>query len=103
MYAQLFSSFPSTSVTYHNQYGDRLPKKGWSKWGGGLYGLDKEELDEWYCQTCGEKQTKTLPSYMFPVDTFKRDFVRVCSECKAKATQTNTSFCFDLIEIVKTF
>lgn len=58
---------------------------GWSKWGGAREGLVKEELDEWYCQGCGEKQIKVLPSYMFPVDSMGRDFVRVCSLCKAKS------------------
>lgn len=101
MYAQLFSSLPSTSLTYHNQYGDRLPRQSWSKWGGGSYGLLKEELDEWFCQVCGEKQLNILPSYMFPVDTLKRDFVRVCTDCKAKATKRSVSFCFDLIQVVK--
>ena len=58
-------------------------KYGWSKWGGANHGLVKEELDEWYCQGCGKKQVKGLPSYMLPI-THKedRDFARVCSKCE---------------------
>lgn len=53
---------------------------GWSKWGGGNHGLVKEDLEEWYCQNCGEKQRRELPSYM--VEVAERDFVRVCARCK---------------------
>ena len=74
---------------------------GWSKWGGATNGLAKETLDEWYCQSCGKKQTKTLPSYMVPLDGSNRDFFRVCSECKAKAVKNHVSFVFDLIKLVK--
>jgi len=74
---------------------------GWSKWGGATQGLVKEELDEWYCQVCGEKQTKTLPSYMIPMDLTQRDFARVCSDCKAKAKVTKVVIFWDLLRIVK--
>jgi hypothetical protein len=84
MYTTLFSSFPSTSVTYHNQYGNRLPKQGWSKWGGGI-----------------SEQIKTLPSYMFPTDLSNREFVRVCSGCKSKSYTHRVTICWDLIRIIK--
>ena len=58
---------------------------GWSRWGGGNQGLVKEELDEWYCQNCGEIQKKGLPSYM--VETAEREFVRVCAKCKHKMVE----------------
>lgn len=58
---------------------------GWTKWGGAREGLVKEDLEEWYCQCCGEKQIKVLPSYMFPVDEFERDFIRICTVCKARS------------------
>jgi hypothetical protein len=58
---------------------------GWTKWGGSRGGFVKEELDEWFCQVCGERQVQCLPSYMIPVDGMDRDFVRVCTLCKAKA------------------
>lgn len=58
---------------------------GWTKYGGAREGMFKEELETWYCQTCGEEQLKVLPSYMFPVDESDREFVRVCTLCKAKA------------------
>lgn len=95
------NSLPSCSITFHNQYGNHLPLQGWSKWGGPIYGLLKEELDEWYCQICGEKQVKILPSYMFPMDVTQRDYVRVCSDCKAKAKSKHVTLCWDLLRIVK--
>jgi hypothetical protein len=101
MYAHLFSSFPSTSMTYHNQYGDRLPKQGWSKWGGSVSGLLKEDLDTWYCQICGDEQVKTLPSYMIPVDSSNREFIRVCSNCKSKSYSHRVTLCWDLLRIVR--
>lgn len=59
---------------------------GWTKYGGARKGLVQEELDEWYCQTCGRRQTKELPYYMVPLDVdIRREFVRVCSECKNQA------------------
>lgn len=58
---------------------------GWTKWGGAREGMYKEDLDTWYCQVCGEEQLKVLPCYMFPVDGSEREFVRVCSLCKAEA------------------
>ena len=58
---------------------------GWSKYGGGNKGLVKEELDEWYCQSCSEIQQKGLPSYMVELAT--REFARVCSRCKHKMIQ----------------
>lgn len=58
---------------------------GWSKYGGGRHGLVKETLDEWYCQCCGQQQTKSLPNYMFDYDGDMRDFIRVCSKCKYEA------------------
>jgi hypothetical protein len=74
---------------------------GWTKWGGATQGLVKEELDEWYCQCCGEKQIKVLPSYMFPTDTTQRDFIRVCSDCKAKAHAKSIRLCWDLLKLIK--
>jgi hypothetical protein len=74
---------------------------GWTKWGGATQGLIKEELDEWYCQICGEKQIKTLPSYMFPMDCTQRDFSRVCTDCKAKAHVRHVVIFWDLLKIIK--
>lgn len=62
-----------------------MQKYGWTKYGGGNHGLVKEGLDEWYCQTCGRKQVKGLPSYMLPFDSkYDRNFVRICSNCQNK-------------------
>ena len=57
---------------------------GWTKYGGAREGLVKEDLEIWYCQVCGEKQIRVLPCYMFPMDNTQREFVRVCSMCKAR-------------------
>lgn len=97
----MFESYPSLSLTFHNQLGDHLPKQTWSKWGGGGFGLLKENLDEWYCQCCGEPQLSILPSYMFPMDETARDFSRVCTECKAKANTKHIVIFWELIKVVK--
>jgi len=94
-------SLPTLSALFENQYGSHLPKQGWSKWGGRFHGLDKETLDEWYCQVCGEPQTKVLPSYMFPIDSGKRDFVRICSKCKAKSKIKRVVIFSDLTRIIR--
>lgn len=95
------TEYMTISVLFHNQYGNHLPKQTWTKWGGGGYGLLKESLDEWYCQVCSEKQVRVLPSYMLPMDETQRDFIRICSLCKAKATIKRVTLCWELIKIVK--
>ena len=70
---------------------------GWSKWGGGNKGLVKEELDEWYCQSCAEVQRRGLPSYM--IETAEREFVRVCSKCKNRMVKKNLKDYYDLIKM----
>lgn len=74
---------------------------GWSKWGGATMGIVKEELDTWYCQICGQQQVKELPSYMFPVDEYKRDYVRICSKCKSKAVVKKVVVFTDLLKMIK--
>lgn len=74
---------------------------GWSKWGGAREGMLKEDLDEWYCQSCGEKQIKVLPCYMFPVDELGRDFVRVCTICKAKSLIKHLNHWDDLLKLLR--
>lgn len=61
-----------------------LTKKmyGWSKYGGGTHGALIEDGDEWTCQSCGDVQSKELPSYLVPLDESDRDFMRVCADCK---------------------
>ena len=67
----------SFSTTFTRQ------KYGWSKYGGANHGLVKEELPEWFCQGCGQKQVRGLPSYMIPMTLVDdRNFVRVCSKCE---------------------
>lgn len=73
----MMEQYLTISIT-HKMYG-------WTKWGGAREGLVKEDLEVWYCQVCGEKQIRCLPSYMFPTDETEREFVRVCTLCKAKS------------------
>ena len=57
----------------------------WSKWGGGRMNfVSLFSYTEWFCQSCGDRQTRNLPSYMIPIDILNRDFAKVCSECKWK-------------------
>lgn len=72
---------------------------GWSKWGGANKGLVKEELEEWFCQSCGEPQRKCLPSYM--VESATREFVRVCSRCRHEMIENRIRSYWKLIGIVR--
>ena len=74
---------------------------GWSKWGGPREGMYKEDLDEWFCQGCGEKQIRVLPSYMFPTDESGREFVRVCTLCKAKSLLKHISKWEELLRLLR--
>ena len=93
--------FVTVSILFHNQSGDHLPQQGWTKWGGARSGMLKEELDEWYCQACGEKQVNVLPCYMFPLDGLNRDFVRVCTLCKAKSVIKKFSVLNELLQALR--
>ncbi len=72
---------------------------GWSKWGGGNQGLVKEELDEWYCQSCSEMQKKELPSYM--VESATREFMRVCAKCKNVMVRSNIRSYWKLLNYIR--
>jgi hypothetical protein len=89
----MIDTLPSLSIT--------MRMYGWSKWGGGSEGLVKEELEEWYCQSCGEKQLREFPSYMIPVDKAQRDYIRVCVWCKAQSVMNNLTFCQELLKLMK--
>ena len=52
---------------------------GWTKHGGARHGLVKTNPNIWYCQCCGQEQTKTLASYMYEV--YPREYLRLCSRC----------------------
>lgn len=72
---------------------------GWSKWGGGNKGLVRENLEEWYCQSCAQKQRRELPSYM--VEVANRDFVRVCARCRHKMLIDNLKDFWDLLSVIE--
>ena len=63
--------------------GDKIDGKkkfGWSKYGGGNFGLYGGNLqEEWFCQACGEKQPNALPPYK--AEIILRNYVRICSKC----------------------
>lgn len=52
----------------------------WSKWGGGISDAVKKTLgEEWYCQSCGSKQPKIIPPYLYKADD---DLIlRICHVC----------------------
>lgn len=74
-------------------------KYGWSKWGGPMYGLVKDEQD-WFCQACSKPQPKEMPNYMLPIDRSGREFVRICSICKHIQLQNKISY-YQLIQLVR--
>lgn len=88
----IIETLPSISLT--------MRMYGWSKWSGGSEGLVKEELDEWYCQSCGDLQLKGLPSYMIPTDEAQRDYIRVCTWCKAQSVVNKITFCKELLKLM---
>lgn len=52
----------------------------WTKWGGAIYGLVKEEIEDiWACQCCGIEQPAELKPFLF--ELFPGDFIRVCNIC----------------------
>lgn len=59
---------------------------GWTKWGGRTGGIFIDQsVEDWTCQSCGSRQTNHLPSYMYPFDEERREYMRVCSLCKHMA------------------
>lgn len=74
---------------------------GWSKWGGANLGLFIEDMDEWCCQACGGKQPRGLPSYMLPHDSYKRDYFRICSVCKALALVRRIEYMMSLTSLTR--
>ena len=56
--------------------------RGWTKWGGGRLMLIKSNPDIWYCQACGQEQTKESPAYMFPIGG--ENYIKICTQCEHK-------------------
>lgn len=55
---------------------------GWTKYGGGRYGIDKTKLNKsWACQACGKKQPKELKPFLFMFS--KGEYLRFCNTCFA--------------------
>ena len=53
---------------------------GWSKWGGGNHNVIKEQIrEDWFCQSCQEKQPATMKPYL--LELIIGDWFRVCAKC----------------------
>lgn len=74
-------------------------KYGWSKHGGARYGMEKDKQD-WCCQACGKPQPAIAPQYMMPLDSYQREFARICSVCKHIQWQSRIDF-YKLIKLVR--
>lgn len=74
----------------------------WSKWGGARASVEKEQLSEWSCQSCGLQQVAVLPQYMIP-DGSLTEFFRVCTLCKHVAVIEHYVDIWELTESIKKF
>jgi len=75
-------------------------KYSWSKYGGKRNGILKGKLDFWSCQSCGQQQSRDLPSYMFPFTS--RDYLRICSTCQNLTLKHNIDSFVSLTSIART-
>lgn len=52
----------------------------WSKYGGGRYDLHQTKpTEDWYCQSCSQKQPLALEPYMYEV--MPDEYIKICSVC----------------------
>ena len=66
-------------------------KYGWSKYGGGHYGLVTNDTgNTWFCQACGEEQPKEIDPYK--IEFAPRQFVRVCPKCFRQKLVTKVTY-----------
>lgn len=70
----------------------------WSKWGGKREGYQREDLEEWNCQSCGKKQLKDFPEYLLLLDDITREYIRTCTECRFR-TLMSGSISFTKLQI----
>lgn len=71
----------------------------WTKYGGGRYTSDREELKTWHCQSCGEKQLDLFPSYVIGIGSVES--VRVCVFCRYISIIKNVNSYEDLLVFVR--
>ena len=58
----------------------------WTKYGGAVYGLVKERIDEqWSCQTCGQDIPEEIKPFLF--EMWPGEFIRICPPCTNKITK----------------
>lgn len=72
---------------------------GWSKYGGPMYGIVRSE-SEWICQACGDPQPHGVAEYVLPIDSMKRDYVRICAVCKHVQHRRRMTY-YHLIQLVR--
>ena len=54
----------------------------WTKYGGAIYGLEKEEIKHsWFCQICAEEIPKELSPFNY--ELLPGEFIRICNTCKS--------------------
>lgn len=52
----------------------------WTKYGGAISGVVKEAIkQDWYCQTCGQKQPIELKPFLYEI--FSGEYIRLCNKC----------------------
>ncbi len=73
--------------------------RGWTKYGGTRNGYSMEVTPEWYCQSCTEKQTDKLPSYLIEIE--KENYARICSICFHEAIARKITNVFALISFMR--
>ena len=58
----------------------------WTKYGGAVYGLVKERIDEmWTCQTCGRDIPEEIKPFLF--EMLPGEFIRICPPCTNQASR----------------
>lgn len=68
---------------------------GWTKW----YGANNNLFvitPEWFCQSCQDKQTDELPSYLIRIQD--QEYARICSICLNIAITSKINNIFDLMQ-----
>lgn len=54
----------------------------WTKYGGNVHDIferQNEEILNWYCQSCGGEQDKSLTPYYF--EHPKGEYIKICNTC----------------------
>lgn len=69
--------------TYKDQILNIKREGKWSKYGGGVYGIIRAEIENvWYCQCCGTESPKELQPFL--LELYPDEFIRICNICASK-------------------